>query len=67
MTLVTVVHKGHIPMHESPRPILKNNKDFLTFFLEVSLEFGSFGPKFRFTAKNNTSGFFSDILSEAGQ
>ena len=28
------------------------------FFLAGSCESGSFGPKFKFTAKNNTSGFF---------
>ena len=34
-------------------------------FLALICVSGSFGPKFEFTAKNNASGFFSDIFSEA--
>ena len=37
------------------------------FFFACICEYGYIGPKFKFTAKNKTSGFFSNILSEARQ
>ena len=53
MTLMIPVYKYHIPMSGSSR-----------LFLSLICVCGSIGPKFKFTAKNIASGFFSDMHSE---
>ena len=63
MTLMISVYKGHIPMLGSNRPHYTNN-DYFSFFLSLICVSGCRGPKFKFTAKNIASGFFSDLLSE---
>ena len=66
MTLMISVYKGHIPMLWSNRPNYTNN-DYFSFFLSLICVSGCRGPKFKFTAKNIASGFFSDLLSETWQ